>query len=417
MSPGGYVVAEVAGFQLETCTSFRPHVAAGLNITEDHLDRYGTMDIYASMKNRVFAWQTAADHAIANGEDARVVAGARASRAALLGVLVGARGRGRRVPDRGREEIVLRAAERRGALSVRRSGDRGHAQPRERHGVVSLGTPGGGPARGRPGRRARLSARSPHRMELVGARTDDDVRYYDDSKGTNVGAVAAALDGFPRPVVLIAGGKDKGGSYTPMIRALEKCARAVVLIGEATPIIEAALVEAGVAFPVVRAPDMHHAVRAARDLAQRGDAVVLSPACSSYDMFKNFEHRGKVFRNAVAALGAPRPVKTAMATGDAAVGMSWAPATLPARSLLLRGRPVGRGDSRSPRTRSRISASSSSGRSSFCAGGATRSTRSLARRSSFSASAARCFHAILTLVGQWLDLMSMYLLAHLLDRS
>jgi UDP-N-acetylmuramoylalanine--D-glutamate ligase len=140
----------------------------------------------------------------------------------------------------------------------------------------------------------------PHRMELVADR--GGVRFYDDSKGTNVGAVAAALDGFPRPVVLIAGGKDKGGSYEPMIRALERCARAVVLIGEATPIIEEALARAAVRFPVVRAGDMHDAVASAERLAQPGDAVVLSPACSSYDMFKNFEHRGRVFREAVAAL-------------------------------------------------------------------------------------------------------------------
>jgi UDP-N-acetylmuramoylalanine--D-glutamate ligase len=141
-------------------------------------------------------------------------------------------------------------------------------------------------------------------MELVGDK--GEVRYYDDSKGTNVGAVAAALDGFPRPVVLIAGGKDKGGDYAPMIRALERCARAVVLIGEATPIIERALGEHGVTFPVVRAGDMHDAVRRATGLALPGDAVVLSPACASYDMFQNFEHRGRVFREAVVAAGARR---------------------------------------------------------------------------------------------------------------
>jgi UDP-N-acetylmuramoylalanine--D-glutamate ligase len=143
-----------------------------------------------------------------------------------------------------------------------------------------------------------------HRMELVGEQ--DDVRFYDDSKGTNVGAVAAALDGFPRPVVLIAGGRDKGGDYGPMIRALARCARAVVLIGEATPIIERAFAAAAVTFPYLRAGDMHDAVRTARGLAHPGDAVVLSPACSSYDMFKNFEHRGRVFREAVSAIGARR---------------------------------------------------------------------------------------------------------------
>ena len=102
--------------------------------------------------------------------------------------------------------------------------------------------------------------------------------------------------------MLIAGGKDKGGSYDPMIRALARCARAVVLIGEATPIIEDALRAAAFAPPVVRAGDMHDAVRTAAGLAKDGDAIVLSPACASYDMFQNFEHRGRVFREAVAAL-------------------------------------------------------------------------------------------------------------------
>jgi UDP-N-acetylmuramoylalanine--D-glutamate ligase len=91
-----------------------------------------------------------------------------------------------------------------------------------------------------------------------------------------------------------------------MFRALERCARAVVLVGEATPIIEAAFARHQVKFPTVRAGDMHEAVRVGKDLAHEGDAVVLSPACSSYDMFKNFEHRGRVFREAVSAVGAQR---------------------------------------------------------------------------------------------------------------
>jgi UDP-N-acetylmuramoylalanine--D-glutamate ligase len=302
--PGGYVVAEVAGFQLETCTSFRPKVAAGLNITEDHLDRYRTMDVYAEMKNRVFRWQTAEDHAIANAEDARVTAGARAASARFwefssarevpAGAFLGA----------GRREIVLRL------------GGTEERYPTED--LVIVGTHNlenamaaylAARLAGVPPEAVRAAARAfrplPHRMELVGEL--DDVLFYDDSKGTNVGAVAAALDGFPRPVVLIAGGKDKGGDYGPMIRALEKCARAVVLIGEARPLIRAALDRARVGFPVVDAGDMHAAVAMARGLAGAGDAVVLSPACASYDMFQNFEHRGRVFREAVLAVGARPP--------------------------------------------------------------------------------------------------------------
>jgi UDP-N-acetylmuramoylalanine--D-glutamate ligase len=143
-----------------------------------------------------------------------------------------------------------------------------------------------------------------HRMELVGRR--GEVVFYDDSKGTNVAAVAASMRGFPRPVVLIAGGLDKGGSYEPMFQALDGVARAIVLIGQAAPLIRAAAAEHGAQYPIVDADDMHDAVHRAAELAQPGDAVVLSPACASYDMFKNFAHRGMVFRDAVAAIGAER---------------------------------------------------------------------------------------------------------------
>ena len=294
--PGGYVVAEVAGFQLETCSSFRPRVAAGLNITEDHLDRYGTMEVYADMKNRVFRWQTAEDHAIANAEDPRVVAGARAS-AARTWTFSSARevGEGAFLGE-GRRELVLRLG--------------GGEERYPTDDLVIVGTHNlenamasylAARLAGVPPAAVRAAARAfrplPHRMELVG--DQDGVLFYDDSKGTNVGAVAAALDGFPRPVVLIAGGKDKGGDYGPMIRALERCARAVVLIGEARPIIRAALTAAAVTFPIVDAGDMPDAVRTATSLARPGDAVVLSPACASYDMFQNFEHRGRVFQEAV----------------------------------------------------------------------------------------------------------------------
>jgi UDP-N-acetylmuramoylalanine--D-glutamate ligase len=138
----------------------------------------------------------------------------------------------------------------------------------------------------------------PHRMQLVGERRG--VRFYDDSKATNVDSVVAGIDGFPRPFLLIAGGRDKGGSYVPMVEALRRnpC-RAVILIGEAADKIDAAI--AG-ALQTERAPSLQNAVARAAEKAQRGDAVVLSPACSSYDMFENYEHRGRVFKQSVEAL-------------------------------------------------------------------------------------------------------------------
>ncbi len=309
---GGYVVAEVAGFMLETCSSFRPRAAACLNITEDHLDRYGTMEVYASMKTRVYRWQTEKDAAIANAHCERAVAGARASRARLF--LFDSTGEVERgaflSPDR--KEILLRLGE--GGSSGAGSG------PEERYPVADL--PIVGMHNMENAMAAYLCARmvgvepeairrgaaafrpQKHRMELVGRR--GEVVFYDDSKGTNVAAVAASVRGFPRPVVLIAGGLDKGGSYEPMFQALDGVARGMVLIGQAAPLIRAAAAEHRAGYPVLDAGDMHEAVRLAADLARPGDAVVLSPACASYDMFDNFGHRGRVFRDAVGAIGAER---------------------------------------------------------------------------------------------------------------
>ena len=306
-SAGGHIVAEVAGFMLENCTSFRPRAAACLNITEDHLDRYGTMEVYASMKARVFRWQTEDDAAIANATCPLSVAGARAASSRLH--LFDSR------PDAVVERGALLSADR-SEILLRLD----HADRDERYPVSDL--PIVGNHNMENAMAAYLAARAvgvepdairrgaaafrpqKHRMELVGRR--GEVVFYDDSKGTNVAAVAASMRGFPRPVVLIAGGLDKGGSYEPMFAALDGVARGMVLIGQAAPLIRAAAEAHGATYPVVDAGDMHDAVRRAAELAGPGDAVVLSPACASYDMFDNFGHRGRVFRDAVSAIGAER---------------------------------------------------------------------------------------------------------------
>ena len=141
----------------------------------------------------------------------------------------------------------------------------------------------------------------PHRMVHVA--DVDGVAYYDDSKATNVGATVAALDGLAKSgqrIVLIAGGKDKGGDYAPMRDRLRVCARAVVLIGEARPIIARAL--AGAPYPVEDAESLEAAVARARALAQPADAVLLAPACASFDMFRSYAHRGDVFQAEVLKL-------------------------------------------------------------------------------------------------------------------
>jgi UDP-N-acetylmuramoylalanine--D-glutamate ligase len=141
----------------------------------------------------------------------------------------------------------------------------------------------------------------PHRMQHVAS--VQHVDYYDDSKATNVGAAVAALTGFARAkvkVVLIAGGKDKGGSYAPLRELLDKHGAGLVLIGEASELIARAF--AGSSLPIARAASMEEAVRAAHRLARWGESVVLAPACASFDMFRSYAHRGDVFRDAVLAL-------------------------------------------------------------------------------------------------------------------
>jgi UDP-N-acetylmuramoylalanine--D-glutamate ligase len=309
--PGGWIVAEVAAFMLENCTSFRAHAGVLTNITEDHLDRFGTMERYAEMKGRIWDWQTSGDVAIANANDAWVMKETAGIRSQLYTF--------GKPTDRGAwvdgKEIVLRLTPEMERGGLRPTGGEDERYPTSDLVIVgnhnmenamcaylatrTLGLP---PEAVRAGARAYRPL--PHRMELVGDR--GNIYYYDDSKGTNVASVAASVRGFPRPLVLIAGGVDKGGSYAPMLEALDGVCKGIVLIGKAAPLIKAACEQHHASYPVIDASDMHDAVRRATELCTAGDAVVLSPACSSYDMFQNFGHRGRVFREAVSAVGAKR---------------------------------------------------------------------------------------------------------------
>ena len=136
-----------------------------------------------------------------------------------------------------------------------------------------------------------------HRTEVVGER--NGVLWINDSKGTNVGATVAALNGMDRPVLLIAGGDGKGADFSQMRAAVRSRVRSLILIGRDAPLLESAL---GDIVPVMRAMDMSEAVQIAASMARSGDTVLLSPACASFDMFRNYEHRGDVFRDAVARL-------------------------------------------------------------------------------------------------------------------
>ena len=293
-SPCDWGVVEVSSFQLESIGSFRPRVAALLNLTEDHRDRYAAKEAYFETKMAVFRNQGPSDTAVVNVDDPEVTARMGSIRARLLPFSVS------RVLEEGAflsgEEMVLRrpsGEERypRGVLKIP-----GLQNVENALAAIAVARSMEIPP---PAVLAELERFPglPHRVEFV--RSVAGVSYYNDSKGTNVGAVLAALGGFPEPVVLIAGGKDKGVAFRPLRAALGRKSRAVVLLGEARDRMAREL--AGAA-PITVVGTLAQAVHAAAEAARKGDAVVFSPACSSFDMFRNFEERGEAFRKAVEEL-------------------------------------------------------------------------------------------------------------------
>ncbi|HEY3496664.1 MAG TPA: UDP-N-acetylmuramoyl-L-alanine--D-glutamate ligase [Polyangiaceae bacterium] len=283
------VVLEVSSFQLERAPLFRPRVSVLLNVTEDHLDRYTSFSAYADAKGNAFVNQELDDTAIVPFGDVICEEQARRGRGQILSF--GAAGD--YAVDAG-EVVEARSGERFELARARLYGAHNHANAAAAIAAVraldvELSAVHGGLASFQP---------LPHRMALCGER--GGVRFYDDSKGTNVGAAVTALLGLSEPKgVLIAGGRDKHGSYAPLVEALRERGRAAVLIGEAAPRIFDAV---GGAVPVEHAESMDDAVRRAFRLAKAGDAVLLSPACSSFDMFKSYADRGERFCAAVQAL-------------------------------------------------------------------------------------------------------------------
>ncbi len=290
-------VLELSSFQLETTSSLDADAATVLNVTQDHMDRYPSMTEYAQAKARIFAGHGVQ---ILNREDPYSRAMARPGRRVETF--------GLDAPP-GADDWGLVEAE--GATWLTHGGARltqaaelplaGLHNAANALAALALAHAVGVPLA--PQLAALRSFKGlPHRVERVAQ--VDGVVFYDDSKGTNVGATVAALNGMREPVVLIAGGDGKGQDFAPLRAAVAHHARAVVLIGRDAPRIEAAL--AGLAVPCVRAEDMDSAVAHAFALAQPGDAVLLSPACASFDMFRNYVHRAEVFVAAVARLGRER---------------------------------------------------------------------------------------------------------------
>lgn len=292
--PFDWGVVEVSSFQLESIGEFRPAVAALLNITEDHRDRYDGFAEYAEAKMAVFRNQGAGDAAVINADDPEIVSRAAAIRARKVPFSVS-----RELAEGAflaGEDMVYRSLfgeERypRGAMRIR-----GLQNVENALAAICIAREMAVPRRDVVAELSEFPG-LPHRVEFV--RTLRGVSYFNDSKGTNVGAVLAALEGFPEPVVLVAGGKDKGVDFRPLRGPLSRKARAVVLLGEARARMAGEL--AGAA-PIVTAGTLEEAVRAAAAAARPGDVVVFSPACSSFDMFRNFEERGEAFRRAVLEL-------------------------------------------------------------------------------------------------------------------
>ena len=292
-------VLELSSFQLETTETLYPAAATVLNISDDHLDRYIDLDEYASAKARIFrSAEGAPGVQVLNRGDARVRRMALADRHIItfgLDAPAASEDFGLRM-NRGEAWIVQGEIFLLPVSELPLAGLHNAANAMAALALcVSLGFDANAllPA-------LRSFRGLPHRVEKVAEL--DGVTWYDDSKGTNVGATVAALTGLGglgRKVVVILGGDGKGQDFSPLKKAVARHARAAVLIGRDGPLIEKAI---GGGVSMETATDMNDAVRRARALAQSGDAVLLSPACASFDMFRNYEHRAQAFVAAVHAL-------------------------------------------------------------------------------------------------------------------
>ncbi|WP_295385269.1 UDP-N-acetylmuramoyl-L-alanine--D-glutamate ligase [uncultured Thiodictyon sp.] len=286
-------VLELSSFQLETTPGLCARAAVVLNICADHLDRYADLAAYRQAKARIY---DRAEVAVVNRDDPRVMAMTRRPDREI-GFTLG-------VPAAGDYGLVESATGHWLCRGEERLIPAAEVLIPGRHNLANaLAALALADACDLPLAPALAALRTfpglEHRCQLVA--DHGGVRWYDDSKGTNPGATVAALDGLVSPgsagrVVLIAGGDGKGADFTPLAAAVARAARAVVLIGRDAPLIEQVL--SGLV-PLIPAGDMADAVGKAAALTRPGDAVLLSPACASFDMFDNYEHRGRVFADAV----------------------------------------------------------------------------------------------------------------------
>ncbi|MFZ0889566.1 MAG: UDP-N-acetylmuramoyl-L-alanine--D-glutamate ligase, partial [Candidatus Binataceae bacterium] len=288
-------VAEVSSYQLEWVDGFKPRAAIHLNLTDDHFDRYRDLEAYGRAKARIFERQGAGDWAILNRDDPQVwrLKDQVKSRVFSFGL-----GGAERVPAiwRDRDALFFDEGARRGRVSIR------DFKPVGKHNLMNAMAAtaaalalGVAPAHIE---RALAAFRGlPHRIEAV--RDLNGVTYIDDSKGTNVGAVVEAIAALPGPVILIAGGLDKGGDYSPLRKPLADKVKLAILVGQAREKMRDAL---DGATTIELLPALAKAVKRAAAAAAPGDSVLLSPACASFDQFRDYAERGEVFQKLVRAL-------------------------------------------------------------------------------------------------------------------
>ena len=291
-----WVVAEISSFQLETIEAFCPRVAVLLNVAPDHLDRYTDLAAYLDAKARIFLNQAPEDAAILNADDPGTLEAA-------------SRGKARKIHFSQRQPVAEGAFVQDEGLWLRLGGkveaicDREDLKIEGSHNtenaLAAIATAG---LLGVPSHSMRESLRHfpglEHRLEPVAEIAG--VRYLNDSKGTNVAATVKSLESFPAgSVILIAGGLDKGADFKPLIPLVKERVKATILIGQAREKLRATLKGA---CPVHSAASLEEAVEAAQALALPGEVILLSPACASFDMFRDFEDRGEIFKAAVRRL-------------------------------------------------------------------------------------------------------------------
>jgi UDP-N-acetylmuramoylalanine--D-glutamate ligase len=294
------VVAEVSSFQLEWIEKFRPHVGVHLNLSDDHFDRYAGLKDYGRAKARLFENQQAGDFAILNRDDQNVwkLAAGMCSQVIGFGHTRGDGGSSIWFDDKA-NAIVFNFdfdAARRGRISLQGFRLRGHHNIANAMAAaaaaLALGVDDG------TIERALASFRGlAHRIEVV--HEARGVTFIDDSKGTNVGAVVEAIDAISPPIILIAGGLDKGGDYAPLKRPLREKVKLAILNGAARDKMAEALKGTT---QIELVPTLSEAVEHAARAARPGDTVLLSPACSSFDQFKDYAERGNVYKELVRAL-------------------------------------------------------------------------------------------------------------------